>query len=340
MKHLYKNLLLLAFVFGSLAGYAQDHDKVKALIKEGIALNDAGKFDDALAKYKEALQIEPGSYNANFETAYTLQEKGQPLLAIPYLETALKIDPESGDAYNMLGNIYDDDKQPAKALDYYKRGIAAAPDFQRLYYNIALTYYKQKQYTEAETNALTAIRLDPKHASSQRIFALTTDAQGKLGASLLGWCNFLLIEPQTKRSAEAVAYVKAIINHGLKKNGDKGMNITMSTGDLGAGKLIMPLAVINATSGKTGLTAPDSLTLQLTELFKVSHTMADDKDYPNVAKFYSDFFESLGASGNMAAFTRYITLSVYKDENMAWFKEHDKELTAFDTWLQATKREF
>jgi hypothetical protein len=42
----------------------------------------------------------------------------------------------------------------------------------------------------------------------------------------------------------------------------------------------------------------------------------------------------------MAAFTRYISLSIYKDENVAWFKEHDKELTAFDTWMQATKREF
>jgi hypothetical protein len=28
----------------------------------------------------------------------------------------------------------------------------------------------------------------------------------------------------------------------------------------------------------------------------------------------------------MPAFTRYISLSAYKDENLAWFKEHDKEL--------------
>lgn len=340
MKPLYKSLLLLAFIAVTTVARGQDQNKVKELVRQGIAFNDEGKYDDALAKYKEALNIEPASYSANYETAYTLQAKGSPLEAIPYLEAAIKINPESGDAYNMIGNVYDDNKQPGKALDYYKKGIAAAPDYQRLYFNIAITYYGQKQYTESEANALTAIRLDPKHASSYRAFAMATNRQGKLGVSLLGWCNFLLIEPQTKRSPEALAYVKAIINNGMKKTDEKNVTITMSTKDLSSGNLIMPLAVINATSGKKGLSATDSLTLQLKELFDVSHAMADDKDQPIVATYFSSFFESLSKSGNMAAFTRYISLSGYKDENLAWFKEHDKELTAFDDWIKATKREF
>lgn len=340
MKPLYKTLLLFVFIAISVTAYGQDTDKLKELVKQGVTLNDEGKYDDALAKYREALKIDPNFYNAVYETAYTLQAQGKPLDAIPYLENAIKLKPESGDAYNMIGNIYDDNKQPDKALEYYKSGIAAAPDYQRLYFNIAITYYGQKNYADAEANALTAIRLDPKHASSYRAFAMATNQQGKLGTSLLGWCNFLLIEPQTKRSPEALAYVKAIINHGLKKTSDKSMNITVNANNMNPGTLIMPLAVINATSSKTGLSATDSLTLQLTELFKVSHTMADDKEYPIVARYFSDFFLSLGASGNMAAFTRYISLSGYKDENLAWFKEHDKELNEFDAWLKATKREF
>ncbi|MEO7211690.1 tetratricopeptide repeat protein [Mucilaginibacter sp.] len=340
MKPLYKTLLLLAFVAISVTAYSQDRDKVKELIKQGVALNDEGKYDDAIAKYAEALKIEPGSYNANYETAYTLQAKGKPLDAIPYLEAAIKINPESGDGYNMIGNIYDDNKQPDKALEYYKRGIAAAPDYQRLYYNIAVTYYGQKQYTDAEASAITAIKLDPKHASSQRIFAMATNRQNKLGASLLGWCSFLLIEPQTKRSPEALTYVKAIINNGVKKTGEKSVTITINEKDLSSSNLLMPLTVTNATSDKKNLSATDSLTLQFTALFEIAHVITGDKDNPFVASYYSDFFEKLAKSGNMAAFTRYISLSAYKDENLAWFKEHDKDLAAFDDWLKATKREF
>ncbi len=340
MKPLYKTLLLFVFIAISVTAYSQDTDKLKELVKQGVTLNDEGKYDDALAKYREALKIDPNFYNAVYEMAYTLQAQGKPLDAIPYLENAIKLKPESGDAYNMIGNIYDDNKQPDKALEYYKKGIAAAPDYQRLYFNIAITYYGQKQYADAEANAIKAIKLDPKHASSQRVFAMAANRQNKLGQSLLGWCNFLLIEPQTKRSPEAVAYVKAIINNGVKKTGEKSVTITINEKDLSSSNLLMPLTVTNATSDKKNLSATDSLTLQLTALFEIAHVITGDKDSPFVASYYSDFFEKLAKSGNMAAFTRYISLSGYKDENLAWFKEHDKELNEFDAWLKATKREF
>lgn len=339
MKTLYKTLLLLAFVFGSLVGYAQDHDKAKALIKEGITLHDEGKYDDAIKKYKEALALDPDNSSAQYELSFTFVTINRQKEAIPFLEK-LAARHDSGEAYDLLASIYDDEKDYEKAVAYYKQGIIAFPDFQNLHFNLAISYLRQGKYADAEASAINAIKLNPKHASSQRAFALAANKQNKLGASLLAWCNFLLIEPQTQRSAEAMAYIKAIINNGIKRTGDKTVNITYNPDDKNPGNLMLPLSVMAATTDKKGLSALDSLTLQLTSLFSVAHTITNDKDQPFVASYYSDFFASLAKSGNMAAFTRYISLSVYKDENVAWFKEHDKELTAFDTWMQATKREF
>jgi tetratricopeptide (TPR) repeat protein len=340
MKTCHKILLLIMLSAFSPFAYAQTKDDAKALVKQGIALHDDEKYDGAIAKYIEAIKIDPEYYTAYYEVAYTLQAQGKPLDAIPYLKKALLLNPSKGEAYNMLGNIYDDDKQTEKALDYYRKGIAADPQYQRLYFNIAITYYAQKQYVDAEANALTAVKLEPKHASSQRIFALASNRQNKLGQSLLGWCSFLLIEPQTKRSTEALGYVKAIINNGVKKTGEKSVSITINENDLSSSNLMMPLSVTNATSGKKNLSATDSLTLQLTSLFELSHLITGDKEKPFIASYYSDFFEKLAKSGNMPAFARYISLSAYKDENLAWFKEHDKELNDLDAWIKATKREF
>lgn len=341
MKTYHKILTLLLFMLPCMPLQAQTTSDANALIKEGVTLHDAGKYDEAIAKYKAALKIDPENMSANYELSFTLFSSNQGKEAIPYLEKVIASqDGLKAQACDLLGSIYDDDKQPGKALEYYKKGIEADPNYQRLHFNMAITYYGQKQYAESELSAINAIKLDPKHASSHRIFAMAANRQNQLGRSLLGWCNFLLIEPQTKRSAEAMAYVKAIVNNGVKKTGEKSITISINEKDLSGSNLLMPMTVATATDNQNNLTAPDSLSLQLTALFKIAHTITGDKDQPFVSSYYSDFFETLAKSGNMPSFTRYISLSVYNTENTAWFKEHDKELTAFDNWMQATKREF
>jgi tetratricopeptide (TPR) repeat protein len=340
MKTLHTLSLLITALFFSSITYGQNKEDAKNLVTQGVALHDAGKYAEAIQKYQDAIKIDPENSTAFYELSYTLFSSGKGKEALPYLEKVIKLDPGAGGAYDMLGSVYDDDKQPEKAIDYFLKGIKDDPNYQRLYYNIAITYYRQGKYADAEANAINAIKLQPKHASSHRIYAMITNKQNKLGCSLLGWCSFLLVEPQTKRSVEAMAYVKAIINNGIKKNAEKSVTITMQENNMNPANLMMPMAVINATSGKTNLSSVDSLTLQLTSLFEVAHTITGDKDQPFIAKYFSDYFVALGKSGNMPAFARYMSLSVYTDENKKWFKDHDKELSALDTWVSSTKREF
>lgn len=337
MKACHKLFLLLALLLAGKNVLPQTNS-AKSLVDEGIALFDKGNYPEAVEKYKDALKITPDDFRADYEMGYTLYVMGKGKDAIPFLESILKSNESKYETYELLGSIYDDSGDSEKAVEYYKDGIKEKPDYERLHFNLSITYLRLKKYPEAETEAIEAIKLDPKHASAQRALALAANYQGKLGRSLLGWCSFLLIEPQSKRSPEAFAYVKAIINHGLKKT-EKGADITYDV-KTGTANLMMPLAVISATEGKKDLTKLDSLQLQLTSLFQIAHTIADDSSQTFIAHYYGDFFEALAKSGNMPAFTRFISLSAYKDENLAWFKEHDKELSTFDAWIASTERKF
>lgn len=340
MKTYHKLLLLVVFIISSPVAFGQTNSAAKALVDAGVVLNDAGKYDEAIAKYNEAIKAYPDYPTAYYELGYTLFSSGKGNDAIPYLEKVLKLDPKSAGAYDMLGSIYDDNNQFDKAIDYYKKGVEAQPTYQRLYYNLSISYLRQKKYAESEANAIQAIKLDPKHASSQRAYAMATFNEGKRGVSLLAWCSFLLTEPQTKRSAEAYKYLHYIINYGIKATGEKNVNITVSSDELNGPNLLMPITVVNATSGKKDLSKTDSLTLQLKDLFSIATTFDDKKGDSFYSKFFGDYFKKLSETDNMAAFARLMSLSVNQDENLQWFKDNNAKLSALDAWVVATKREF
>jgi len=336
MQNFSKTLLTALLVFCSAIIFAQDKAaEVKALVQAGVKLHDEGKFDEAIAKYQEALKIDPNSGTAIFEIAYSNYQNGKPDVAIPFLEKLIKIDPTSAEAFDMLGNIYDDRKVYDKALDYYKQGLKADPDYQRLHFNLSIFYQRQKLYPEAEQAAIKAIKLNPGHASSHRAYALAAFNLNKRAASLLAWCSFLLLEPQSGRSAEACNYVKYLVNFGIKHDGKGNTNTTVSPN---SNDLMFSIAVIGATSGKKDLSSVDSLSLQLASLFKIQDTPKDITEPSFYSKFFVDYFKNMANTDNVAAFTHFITLSTNKDEDAEWFKAHDAELKKFDNWYGSTKR--
>lgn len=341
MKTLPKILLIFFLLLFSVNVFGQSSNDASALVKQGVALNDEGKYKEAIDKYKEALKLDPNFLLADYELSYTLFASGRGKEAFPYLEKATSENsPYRAQAYDLLGSIYDDDNQPDKAIEYYKEGIKADTQYQRLHFNLGISYLRKKMYAEAELCAIDAIKLDPKHASSQRVYAIATYYQKKRASSLLAWCSFLLLEPQTKRSGEAYLYVQNILNYGIKKTGEKSITISISPSESGSNELIMPIAVLGATSDKKNLTAIDSLQLQLTSVFKILGETEQNKTQTFYSTFFAKYFENLANSAHMPAFARLVSLSAYKERNLKWFKENDTQLTALNNWVEAMERKF
>jgi tetratricopeptide (TPR) repeat protein len=339
--------ITLLLLFCSITIFAQGKKtEANALIKQGAALHDAGKFADAIAKYDEALKVDPDNTGATYEKAFSLHALGKDDEGIPLLEKVIKENTEPG-AYNLLGNIYDDKKDFDKSISYYNKGIAAFPKYQRLYYNLSVSYLFQKKYAEAEAAATEAIKLDQRHASSHRAYAMATYNEGKHVNSLLAWCNFLIIEPQTQRSVEACNYIKHILYANVKGNNmtvggtdeqTRAQQMTIALGVSGG------LAISNAEAAKKGngtpVTALDSLSIPLQYIFKIT----DEKRDPGVSvffnKYYAQFFGALAKTEYMDSFVRYITLSVFRNDDIAWLKEHQDNIKALTVWVNTYKREF
>ena len=344
MMSLQKVLLFFLLAIVGTTTFAQNNNDASSLIKEGVQLNNDRKYSEAIEKYNQALKIDPENLYADYQLAYSLFALNKGKEAIPYLEKVIKANsPINAAAYDLLGNIYDKDNQTEKAIEAYKEGIKLKPDYQRLYYNLGLVYFRVKRYAEAEKYAIEAIKLDPKHASSQRMYALVTFHQNKRVPALLGLCSFILLEPNTQRTAEAYNNIQHILQSGVLKDGNTITSVSpqeaKETATLKTLNMIITKAVLSGQTKR--LIGMDLLEYELKTIFISVEQLSEKKAGKDFFdKFFVDYFYKLAQSDNMPAFARLVSSSANKEEYTKWVSEHSKEVADLDNWVKATERSF
>jgi tetratricopeptide (TPR) repeat protein len=325
--------LLMAVLLFSATAFAQETD-VAGLIKQGIQLNNQHEYAGAIEKYKLALTTEPDNAQANYQLAFSLNASGKGTDGIPYLVKVTKANSNfTGPAFELLGGIYDSSHQPQQAIDAYKEGLKIKPDYQPLYFNLGIAYFRAKQFAEAEQAAIEAIKLDPKHANSQRLYGLVTFHQNKRVAALMGFCSYLLLEPEGLRSEEAYTNMQSILKGG-----------TLKTEDAKAEASTIALnRTLNASvaKAKPGSSPAEVLENQLQSIFEAIGQLAGKQAGNDFFRhYYADFFYSLSKTNNMPAFARLMSLSTDKEANKQWLQQNEDKRKALETWVAGAERKF
>jgi tetratricopeptide (TPR) repeat protein len=333
MNMVKKICLLMFILLFSVAVQAQDTN-VAGLIKQGIQLNNQHDYAGAIEKYKLALTTEPDNAQANYQLAFSLNASGKGADGIPYLIKVTKTNSTfTGPAFELLGSIYDSSRQPQQAIDAYKEGLKIKPDYQPLYFNLGIAYFRAKQFSEAEQAAIEAIKLDPKHANSQRLYGLVTFHQNKRAAALMGLCSYLLLEPEGPRSNEAYTNMQSILKGGTLKTED--VKAEASTTALNRA---LNAAIAKA---KPGLTPAGILESQLQLVFEAVGQLAEKQIGNDFFRhYYADFFYRLSKTKNMPAFARMMSLSADKEANKQWLQQNEEKRKALEVWVAGAERKF
>ncbi|MCI0340003.1 MAG: tetratricopeptide repeat protein [Planctomycetales bacterium] len=121
----------LGWLAGSLllaaasAAPGQDAADPVALVRQGRELLDAGKTDDALAKFAEALKVAPADFEANFWSAIANEKATAKGRAFEFYVKASDAKPDHFIAAFRAGNGYRIRSEWAKAVPYLERAVAA-----------------------------------------------------------------------------------------------------------------------------------------------------------------------------------------------------------------------
>lgn len=204
-------------------------------IAEGTALHDAGRYDEAIAKYLAVLAGDPSNGLASYELAYSYEAKGDYAKCIAVLKPLSVAEsvllPK---ILGSLGNCLDGAGDAQGALAAYRESLAIAPNAPNTLYNLGVTLVGQSKLDEARDVLKKELIARPGHASGHFALARVFEAQNFRAAAILEYLRFLALEPATPRAKIAATNLLTLLNLGVKdkgvgKDGKKVIDVAVDT---------------------------------------------------------------------------------------------------------------
>jgi Flp pilus assembly protein TadD len=182
---------------------------LRAAFAEGAALSNAGKHDEAIAKFNEVLADVPKCAECYVNIGSTYAQKKDYEQSEAAFKKALEIDPNSADAYNGLARVYNDQKKfteaqamSAEAAKRAPAGATAGASADNLY-NQGVISWNSNDFAKAQEHFAAAVAADPNHAESHFMLGRVYLNLGKLPEAAKEFETYVKIAPTGRNAKEA-----------------------------------------------------------------------------------------------------------------------------------------
>jgi tetratricopeptide (TPR) repeat protein len=282
----------------------------QAIIDEGAALHNQGKYEEAVAKYKQILDKNPNNVMVIYKMASSY------FAAAKYddsLKTAMQGSRYKSDYlpqfYMMIGNSLDKLGRTNDAISAFKQAIEILPNNALLHFNLAVPLFNTAAYDEARAHLRTAIQLDPKHGSSHYALGQIYYKQEYRFPCALALFRFLTLEPNSQRSQKALSMLEENFTQKV------AAATPQDEGDFSRYEPMM-----------SSVQSSKEISKRIELLEKLFSGMANDKQKGKfVIDYYFPYFIGLKTNGLVAPFTYYIYQST-DSEASQWVKNHPEEV--------------
>ena len=161
----------------------------------GVALADEGRYDEAIALYHKALQINPYYPNAYANLGFTLAKQGKIDEGITQFLKALQLKPEDHETLSNLGVALIMQERYAEAIQYLSEALEINPHFAKAHNNLGVALRRQNRFQEAMNHFRRAMQLDPDYAEAYNNLGVTLAAQGRYDEAITQFSAALEINP-------------------------------------------------------------------------------------------------------------------------------------------------
>lgn len=209
LSHALRLLKEPAAALGVLDRAREDHPGAFELFDErGIVLGDLGRLPESVAAFREAIALNPGDPNANFNLAVALLGSGRRSEAYEALERSLTLKPTFPQSLSLLGRLQLEDGRMAEAEKHLRalhEAYPHVPEARRMLAQWELMSGRaaaaRQDGARAEQHYRAGIELDPDNAELQASLGVALMVGGRVGEAVPMLEAYRRIEPTNPQAA-------------------------------------------------------------------------------------------------------------------------------------------
>jgi len=200
---------------GNDPGVAAKAAELRKAFDEGVALSREGKYDDSVASFNKAIELNPKCQDCFYNIGFAYAQKKDYAKAEENYKKALEVKPDYAEAYNGLANIYNAQRKfdlaaeasaKASQLSAAAPGALAGGNADSLY-NEGVILWNGGKIPDAKAKFQAAIAANPNHAESHYQLGMALVNEGKLAEAGGEFNTYLKLSPEGPNAATAKALV-------------------------------------------------------------------------------------------------------------------------------------
>jgi len=161
----------------------------------GIALERAGRVQEAIAQFEQSLRLKRDSAEAHNDLGLVLWRRGKVEEAIEHYDRALKIKPDFAEAHYNLGLALAQIGKASEAIGHYEQAIRIWPGFAEAHYSLALALAQLGKTHEAIGHYQQALRLKPDYPEAHNNLGNILLQEGRMTEAIVQFEQALHFKP-------------------------------------------------------------------------------------------------------------------------------------------------
>src|SRR5436309_3468471 len=170
-------------------------DSPKLWNERGVVLHQAGRTDDALASYRQAVEVDPKYALAWNNLGVLVTHAGDTEEAIEALRTALQLRAGFSAARLNLALLLYQLRRFQLSLEAYRQVLSTEPRSAAAWNGIGLVLVELKRFADARNAFVRAVETDPEHAGAHYNLSFTLSNLGDFDGALRATKRALELDP-------------------------------------------------------------------------------------------------------------------------------------------------
>src|SRR5438477_2853905 len=176
----------------------------------GLVLTKMGQLDEAVDHFNAAIRILPNFPTAHYNLGNALMQKGQINDAIKEFEHELALQPDHAPARCNLATALLNQGQLNQAITQYEKTIELRPDYAEAYYDLGNCYFQQGNPENAVKQYEQALKLSPHLVEARNNLATILCQKGEIDRAISELEEAIRIQPDNIDALNNLTWILAI----------------------------------------------------------------------------------------------------------------------------------